>query len=49
MAYGNGAFICAGIAKCITCSGCGIWFVVDIIRAALNTFEDGNGHKPYPI
>ena len=32
-----------GIAMLLTCGGCGIWVIVDIIMIGLETFTDANG------
>lgn len=46
---GNGAYIVAGIFKLLTAGGCGIWWLVDIIRIAVGVFLDGNGIGLTPI
>lgn len=47
LSIGNGCYICAGIGKCLTCGGCGIWWIVDWIRILADTFPDGMGHALY--
>lgn len=33
-----------GIAKLLTCGGCGIWQLVDIITIVTGSFKDSNGN-----
>jgi TM2 domain-containing membrane protein YozV len=32
-----------GVAKLLTCGGCGIWSIYDIIMIAMNNLPDANG------
>ena len=43
LAKGNGGYIAAGVFKLLTGGGLGIWWLVDVIRLAVNSFNDGNG------
>lgn len=49
MARGNGCMICAGVAKGLTLSGMGIWWLVDVILIATAQLPDGNGQPLSPI
>jgi TM2 domain-containing membrane protein YozV len=35
-----------GVLKLVTCGGCGIWQLVDIVLAATGTIEDAEGNSP---
>ena len=32
-----------GVAKLLTCGGCGIWSIIDLIMIAMNNLPDANG------
>jgi TM2 domain-containing membrane protein YozV len=32
-----------GVAKLLTCGGCGIWSIYDLIMIAMNNLPDANG------
>ena len=34
-----------GIAQLLTCGGCGIWALIDLIMILTGGFEDANGNK----
>ena len=34
-----------GIAQLLTCGGCGIWALIDLIMLLTGGFEDANGNK----
>ncbi len=48
LAYGNGCYICAGVAKLLTLGCCGIWWIVDVVRILCDVFPDGNGQALQP-
>jgi TM2 domain-containing membrane protein YozV len=33
-----------GIAKLLTCGGCGVWSIIDIVMLVTNKYTDGNGN-----
>jgi TM2 domain-containing membrane protein YozV len=37
-----------GILKLVTCGGCGIWAIIDIVLLALGTYKDGSGNLVKP-
>ncbi len=43
LAKGNAGYIVAGVFKLLTLGGLGIWWLADVIRLGINTFNDGNG------
>jgi hypothetical protein len=42
IARGNSCGICLGILKGVSCGGCGIWWLIDIILIATAQLSDGN-------
>lgn len=49
IARGNSCFICCGILKGLTCGGCGIWYITNIVLFAMGEMNDGNGRPIGPI
>ena len=43
LAKGHAGYIMAGVFKLLTFGGFGIWWLVDVIRLAVNKFNGGNG------
>lgn len=41
----HGGYVCAGVAKLLTCGGCCIWWLADWIRILTNDFKDSNGMR----
>ncbi len=33
-----------GIAKLLTCGGCGVWSIIDIVMLVTNKYTDGQGN-----
>ena len=48
LAKGSGGYITAGVFKLLTLGGFGIWWLVDVIRLGVNSFNDGNGAPLHP-
>jgi TM2 domain-containing membrane protein YozV len=38
-------YVGLGILKIITCAGCGIWYIIDIILIATKSIKDANGQE----
>lgn len=49
LSRGNGCYIALGFCKGITVGGLAIWWIVDMIRIGVGSFNDGNGVELTPI
>lgn len=47
LARGNSLYIGLGVLKILTWGGCGIWWIVDVVRILFSSFPDGNGQPLY--
>lgn len=36
--------VVTGVLMLLTCGGCGVWTIIDIVMIAGNTYRDGNGN-----
>ena len=37
--------VLTGVLMILTCGGCGVWTIIDIVMIAGNTYRDGDGNK----